>query len=107
MSRRNPPTSHEGHVTREGRRVVGLDFVCRKHPTVELGRFRMWADPADGDDLWTYPLPDGTLPEDANKPGKALLLCPYCQTDTQFAEQRLRADLVALRTQPRVEIVKV
>ncbi|OJV93738.1 MAG: hypothetical protein BGO47_06755 [Microbacterium sp. 67-17] len=72
-----------------------------------MGRFRMWADPADGDDVWTYRMSDGVLPEDAGQPGKALLICPVCGSESQVSEQNLRSRLVAMRANPRVEIVRI
>lgn len=57
---------------------TGIRFVCKRHPRRVLGIFLL-----DDEGVLAEPLPDGTLPEDCNRGGKALALCPVCPTDYQ------------------------
>ena len=57
---------------------TGIRFVCKSHPRRVLGIFLL-----DDEGVLAEPLPDGTLPEDCDRGGKALALCPVCPTDYQ------------------------
>ncbi len=77
---------------------IGIDFVCRRHPSQVLGRFRL--DTFEGGDPRFRLLPneDGTLPETRGEYHKiALARCALgCRTDVVWKPQRVQDALDAL-----------
>ena len=73
---------------------TGIRFVCKRHPRRVLGIYLL-----DDQGVVTEPLPDGTLPEDRDRGGKALALCPVCPTDYQRSRASIEAALRELADQ--------
>jgi hypothetical protein len=70
---------------------VGIDFVCARGHGL-LGQFRMSTMDDSDRTASVIPLPNGSLPTDADAlegKGKALLMCDRCQTDRQYTEARI------------------
>jgi hypothetical protein len=78
----------------EGGWVVGIDFVCGRHPDETLARCRRGG--AEDPQMWVTSFADGSLPEDRDRPGKLLMLCPRCPNDYQRKGSDVQEALDAL-----------